>query len=90
MTAVVREWGGGSWSQPPDDGGGHEATLLRLAIDKAQMRLGWHPRWDFDHTVRRTVEWYRDHDGGADMAARTVAQIAEYSASELPAPAARV
>ena len=90
VTAVVREWGGGSWSQPPDDGGGHEATLLRLAIDKAQMRLGWHPRWDFDRTVRRTVEWYRDYHSGADMVARTIAQIAEYSASELPAPAARV
>jgi CDP-glucose 4,6-dehydratase len=88
--AVIREWGSGTWNQPIDDGGGHEATLLRLAIDKAQMRLGWHPRWDFDRAISRTVEWYRAHYGGADMASRTAAQIAEYSASDRREPAAHV
>ena len=90
VAAMVREWGSGSWHHPPDDGGGHEATLLRLSIDKAQMRLGWQPRWDFDQAVRRTVEWYRAYYEGGDVIRRSIAQIAEYSASEQPAPAARV
>lgn len=81
VAAVIREWGGGEWSQPPDAGAGHEATLLRLAIDKAQMRLGWHPRWEFDEAIHRTVEWYKTYYGGGDVAARSLAQIAEYTAA---------
>ena len=69
VDAVVRAWGAGAWEQPPADGGGHEATLLRLAIDKAQMQLGWSPRWDFDEAIaanRRVVSillWRRGHGG---------------------------
>lgn len=81
VAAVIREWGGGEWRQPPGDGAGHEATLLRLAIDKAQMQLGWHPRWEFDEAIRRTVEWYRTFYDGGDTVARAVAQIADYTAA---------
>jgi len=82
VDAAIREWGHGSWTQPPDDGGGHEATLLRLSIDKAQMRLGWQPRWGFDQAVHRTIDWYRRFYDGGDMVSRTIAQIAEYAAAE--------
>jgi CDP-glucose 4,6-dehydratase len=87
VSAIIREWGTGSWNQSPDDGVGHEATLLRLAIDKAQMGLGWQPRWNFDHAIGRTIEWYRAYYSGADMESATIAQIAEYSAA---APLAHV
>ena len=79
VEGVVREWGSGRWEQPPSDGGGHEATLLRLAIDRAQLQLGWGPRWDFNETMRRTVEWYREYYNGGDVAACTRRQIAEYT-----------
>lgn len=79
VAAVIREWGAGEWMQPVDDGALHEATLLRLAIDKAQMRLGWHPRWDFDEAIRRTVDWYKAFYAGADVAACASAQIADYT-----------
>ena len=79
VAAVIREWGGGEWTQPVNDGVTHEATLLRLAIDKAQMRLGWHPRWDFDEAIRRTVDWYKAYYAGADVAGRASAQIADYT-----------
>ena len=82
-TASIREWGAGAWEQPPSDGGGHEATLLRLAIDRAQLQLGWSPRWNFDETMHRTVEWYREYYGGGDIAACTKRQIAEYAASPI-------
>ena len=36
-----------------------EAAVLRLAIDKAVVNLGWSPRWDVDETVARTVSWYK-------------------------------
>jgi CDP-glucose 4,6-dehydratase len=78
VSAVIREWGAGEWAQPPADAAGHEATLLRLAIDKAQIQLGWSPRWDFDEAIRHTVQWYKAFYAGADMAACATAQIAEY------------
>ncbi len=82
VEAMIREWGTGTWRQPPADQGGHEATLLRLAIDRAQLRLGWHPRWDFDETIRRTVEWYRTYYEGRDVLACSVNQIAGYTAGQ--------
>ncbi len=79
VDGIVRAWGSGRWEQPPADGGGHEATLLRLAIDRAQQQLGWSPRWEFDETMTRTVEWYRAYYDGGDVAACTRRQIAEYT-----------
>ena len=80
---IIREWGSGRWEQPPADGGGHEATLLRLAIDRAQLLLGWGPRWDFDETMHRTVEWYREYYNGGDAAACTRRQIADYTSASI-------
>jgi CDP-glucose 4,6-dehydratase len=68
--AVCREWGGASW-RSREGAGPHEAGILRLAIDKAVSGLGWRPTWDFDHSVERTVAWYRavERDGSDARAA---------------------
>jgi len=79
VAGVIREWGSGAWEEPPSDGGGHEATLLRLAIDRAQLQLGWRPRWNFDDTIRHTVEWYRAFYEREDVVACSRSQIAKYS-----------
>lgn len=38
----------------------HEASNLRLQIDKSFHRLGWYPKWDFSETIKRTINWYSD------------------------------
>ncbi len=54
-------WGhGAAWQAEPNPKNPHEAHLLQLNIEKAGARLGWHPRWDFETTVRRTATGYRD------------------------------
>jgi CDP-glucose 4,6-dehydratase len=64
VDALVKNWGSGRWDDRHDPGTPHEAGLLRLSIDKAQALLGWQPRWRFEETFRRTVEWYRAfHEG---------------------------
>ena len=79
---VLKHWPG-AWEDHSRAGDVHEAGLLQLAIDKARATLGWHPVWDFDETVRHTVDWYRrtlefpDPDAVRRL---TVAQIAEYVA----------
>ena len=57
----------------------HEARLLMLDCAKARKRLGWTPVWDINETVRRTVDWYREHaESGTDP---TESQIIEYEQS---------
>jgi CDP-glucose 4,6-dehydratase len=81
VEALIRSWGSGSWDDRHDPAAPHEAGLLRLSIDKAQARLGWTPRWRFDETFRRTVEWYRAFHAGASqdaLAALCRSQTREY------------
>ncbi|MFT3709464.1 MAG: CDP-glucose 4,6-dehydratase [Archangium sp.] len=65
--ALVKAWGSGSWVDQSDPKANHEAGLLTLSIDKARARLGWAPRWNFDETIAKTVEWYRAQINGADV-----------------------
>ena len=54
----------GSWLDCSDPQAPHEAGRLHLQIDKARHQLGWQPRWAFEITVARTVQWYRAvHEG---------------------------
>jgi CDP-glucose 4,6-dehydratase len=56
---ALRHWPG-SWVDRSDPSAPHEAGKLNLAVDKALHLLGWQPRWNFQSTVSRTVDWYRD------------------------------
>ena len=76
---IVTRWGSGGWDDASDLAAPHEAHLLRLSIDKAHAALGWLPRWDFDSTVTRTVDWYRAFYAGDDMREWCTQQIADYS-----------
>ncbi|MDX2163373.1 MAG: CDP-glucose 4,6-dehydratase [bacterium] len=58
--AMVQAWGDGViWQDLTDPRAPHEAGLLKLSIDKAHAELGWSPVWDFETTVRRTMQWYK-------------------------------
>ena len=39
----------------------HEAGRLLLDCTRAQKLLHWHPVWNTETAVRRTVRWYRDY-----------------------------
>lgn len=54
---VLKHWSG-TWLDQSDPHAHHEAKLLNLAVDKAQHMLDWKPRWDFEQTIRETIEWY--------------------------------
>lgn len=84
VSALVKAWGTGRWVDQSDPKAHHEASLLRLAVDKAHARLGWQPRWGFDETISHTVSWYRAQADGASPAqlkALTQEQIAAYEAA---------
>ncbi len=74
---AVKHWPG-DWEDRADPGSVHEAGLLNLVWDKAHHLLEWQPRWGFEETIRRTVQWYRSVHLGSDPLELTRTQIAEY------------
>jgi CDP-glucose 4,6-dehydratase len=75
---ILANWGSGRWHNAAEPNAPHEAGLLQLCVDKARVRLGWRPRWDFRTTLHQTVAWYRAFHAGEDMAAWCRRQIAAY------------
>lgn len=78
---TLRAWPG-SWNTEADPDTPHEASLLHLATDKAAQTLSWFPVWEFEKTVRHTIEWYRLREGRkrTDVAAFSRDQIASFVA----------
>ena len=77
VTEILRHRGG-KWEDRSDPKAVHEAGLLNLDIAKAREVLGWAPRWNFETTVAKTVEWYVKAAAGEDVAETTRRQIREY------------
>ncbi|WP_319413525.1 CDP-glucose 4,6-dehydratase [uncultured Cohaesibacter sp.] len=69
----------GSYVTNRDANAPHEASILKLSIDKAICELGWHPKWTFEETIDKSISWYRDVDRGADPQTLALDQISEYS-----------
>jgi CDP-glucose 4,6-dehydratase len=71
-------WGDGArWVLDPDSGV-HEAGYLKLDASKARADLGWTPHLDLETALEWLVGWYRAWQGGAEMQAFTLGQIAAY------------
>lgn len=79
---IISYWGGGKIETAGESNGPHEARLLHLNCDKAFYVLGWHPRWDFDRTVRETTLWYRDVWEGKPALQKSRGQIEAYMGGE--------
>lgn len=79
VDAFIKAWGAGEWVDCSSSGQPHEASMLRLSIDKAGWELGWRPRWSCDETITRTANWYRRVlCEGADAREACLADIAAY------------
>ena len=39
----------------------HEANLLMLDCSKAHKLLKWHPVWNIDDTIDKTISWYKNY-----------------------------
>lgn len=71
----------GSWEDHSDPKAPHEAKFLNLSTEKAYHLLDWRPAWNFETSIRRTVEWYRQAaSSAAGIEALTHRDITSYSA----------
>lgn len=80
---ILKHWPG-EWVDKSDPNAPHEAGKLNLVTDKAFHLLGWQPRWNFETTVARTLEWYRQAQNcrtSQEFSALTRSQIEAYSAA---------
>ena len=80
---IVKHWPDGAWEDLSSDGQQvHEASLLNLSSDKSYHLLNWSPRWNFEETIRETVEWYRAAGQPSfDAHSYTASQIKNYTAT---------
>jgi len=86
LDALTARVPGTSW-RAVGDNAVHEAHLLSLDSAKAQVQLGWQPRWPLDEALARTAEWHAAWRASADMAAVCRAQIQAYEATTAAASA---
>jgi CDP-glucose 4,6-dehydratase len=76
VSALAKEWGdGATWCTIEPEKAQHEAHLLRLDSSKAQARLGWRPRWNFNETLACTAEWYKRFYSRDEMRGFSLEQI---------------
>lgn len=75
----IEFWGSGSWTSPPNADQMKEASILRLAIDKAIWQLDWRPLWEVETSIEKTVEWFKAYLADPhDINTTTMSQMEEY------------
>ncbi|MBT3235621.1 MAG: CDP-glucose 4,6-dehydratase [Bdellovibrionales bacterium] len=75
---IISHMGFGEISCPETPPSEHEAQLLQLNCDKANLVLGWYPRWDVDKTLEATALWYKSYLAGDDTRLVSRKQLHEY------------
>ncbi|MBK5241001.1 CDP-glucose 4,6-dehydratase [Clostridium sp.] len=75
----IKAWGKGN-IELEENAQPHEANLLKLDISKAKAHLKWHPVYDVNKAVDRTIQWYKNYYGNKNenMYEYTLKQIVEY------------
>ncbi|MDD5676914.1 MAG: CDP-glucose 4,6-dehydratase [Kiritimatiellae bacterium] len=61
----------------------HEAHFLKLDWSKARAELGWHPKWNLEKAIQKTVEWAKAYQGHADVRSVCLRQIKEYAEEKM-------
>ena len=57
LNEVIKYWPGQWLSQKPEFNF-HEAGKLNLQVDKAYHLLNYRNKWNFENSVKRTIQWY--------------------------------
>ena len=74
----VKHWGGEIRRVNRYDGGPHEANYLKLDCSKLKKTFGWHPCWNLDTAIGKTVEWSKAWSSGHDVRTVMNRQVEEY------------
>ena len=64
--AAVSAWGSEIKINLDDSENFHEAQTLGLDSTKVKLAIGWEPKWGFDQTLIKTIDWYKARFDGYD------------------------
>ena len=56
----------------------HEATLLKLDISKAKLKLGWTPKWNLENAIDNIAEWHIAYQNNEKISEFSIKQIKLY------------
>ena len=56
----LKKWGDGNYSITKDNEA-REANYLQLDISKAKSVLSWFQKYNFEESIEKTVEWYKEY-----------------------------
>lgn len=61
VTLFCEKWGNNAKWIDKNDGGPHEANLLKLDCSKLKSTFGWRPKWGIEQAICKTVEWAKGY-----------------------------
>ncbi len=88
---AIELWGEGEWVNASKSNIKPEMKMLRLAWDKAANDLNWRPVYNWEESVKETIDWFKAYAAGHDMYEVAVSHIEDHAvkASELNLPWAK-
>ena len=78
VNMFIKYWGNGLKWTNKHDGGPHESNFLKLDCSKIKSVFGWHPRWNLEQSIEKTVEWTKVWNSSGDVRKCMDDQIKEY------------
>lgn len=79
VTSMAAAWNGRSgFKTAKKPAAFKEKISLHLDSSKAQVELGWRPRWDLNEAIVRIADWYQGYRDGADIEKICLAQIESF------------
>jgi len=61
VTLFCQYWGGNQGWYTEENEGVHEANFLKLDCSKAKSILNWHPTWNAEEAIEKTVAWTKEY-----------------------------
>lgn len=79
LKIAIKVWGNGRIELDKSDQP-HETNFLKLDISKARSHLKWHPVYDINGAVYKTIQWYKTYyeNKNIDMYEYTLKEIENY------------
>jgi len=78
---IISEWGNSALWKCDETENPHEAKLLKLDCTKANIQLGWTPKWSLEIATQKIVEWQKKFNSNENMNKFSLKQIEEYQSN---------
>lgn len=78
VDCFCKKWGENITWDSKNQGGPHEANLLKLDCTKLKQTFSWQAKWDIETALDKVIEWTRVYQSKGDIRSIMEQQIKEY------------